>query len=221
MKDRNLAQKVIFKFKETILKRNFSSNKYWNLRYDTGGNSGFGSYGKYADNKADFINDVVSKYDLSSVIEFGCGDGNQLEYYNFENYLGLDVASKAVELCHKKYKADVSKSFIHINPFSFNNNGSILNADLILSSEVIFHLVEEDVYEKHMHDLFKTAKNYVLIISTNKNHNPKEQSHIVSRPFHKFIEKHYSNWCFVEDFKSDKEEVNEQYGKYFHLFKRA
>ncbi|GAJ08100.1 unnamed protein product, partial [marine sediment metagenome] len=54
------------------------SREYWESRYAGGGTSGAGSYGKPAEFKAQVLNSFVKDNGISSVIEFGCGDGNQL-----------------------------------------------------------------------------------------------------------------------------------------------
>ena len=53
-----------------------SSREYWEQRYSMGGTSGAGSYDKLAEFKVEVINSFMKKYQISSVIEFGCGDGN-------------------------------------------------------------------------------------------------------------------------------------------------
>ena len=55
------------------------SQEYWVKRYEKGGNSGPGSYSELAKFKARVLNDFVRNEHVQSVIEFGCGDGNQLE----------------------------------------------------------------------------------------------------------------------------------------------
>ena len=60
------------------------STKYWQERYATGGDSGVGSYEKFAEFKAEIVNAFVSTYGVTSVIEFGCGDGNQLRLATYQ-----------------------------------------------------------------------------------------------------------------------------------------
>jgi hypothetical protein len=55
------------------------SAEYWKERYAAGGSSGAGSYNKLAEFKAEVINDFVVRNQVQTVIEYGCGDGNQLE----------------------------------------------------------------------------------------------------------------------------------------------
>src|SRR5689334_14993422 len=89
-------------------KRKGGSASYWADRYQAGGNSGVGSYGVLADFKAATLNDFVAANNVGSVIEFGCGDGNQLSLANYPRYLGLDVAKGAIELCRTRFGGDRS-----------------------------------------------------------------------------------------------------------------
>jgi hypothetical protein len=58
----SLIKKIVKRFK-----RKFSSTEYWEQRYQSGGNSGSGSYNHLADFKANFINDFITKYNVHSV----------------------------------------------------------------------------------------------------------------------------------------------------------
>ena len=55
------------------------SARYWEDRYADGGNSGDGSQGLNAQFKADFLNAFVKEPKVMNVIEYGCGDGRQLQ----------------------------------------------------------------------------------------------------------------------------------------------
>ena len=78
---------------------NFDSKEYWENRYKYQGNSGAGSYGKLAEFKAEVINEFINENNINNVIEFGCGDGNQLNLFNIKNYLGFDVSDTIIKLC--------------------------------------------------------------------------------------------------------------------------
>lgn len=88
------------------------SAEYWEKRYSAGGNSGVGSYSHFAEFKAEVLNPFVATHDVKSVIEFGCGDGNQLTLAKYPSYLGLDVSASAIARCRETFKADLSKSFL-------------------------------------------------------------------------------------------------------------
>src|ERR1017187_9705267 len=67
-----------------------TSSDYWEDRYSGHGNSGTGSYGLLADYKAGVINKFIKENNILKVIDFGCGDGNQLNQFKFLSYIGLD-----------------------------------------------------------------------------------------------------------------------------------
>jgi len=74
-------------------KRKFrGSDTYWTSRYTRGKDSGSGSYGKFAAFKAGVLNDFIRENAIESVIEFGCGDGNQLGLMECPRYLGYDIS---------------------------------------------------------------------------------------------------------------------------------
>src|SRR5262245_42492336 len=67
------------------------SARYWQFRYKEGGSSGAGSYGRLAQFKSEVLNKLVAHQDVKTVVEFGCGDGNQLLTARYPQYIGLDV----------------------------------------------------------------------------------------------------------------------------------
>ena len=72
----------------------FDSKKYWQERYVKGGNSGAGSYGEFASYKANVINNFVRDNNVETVLELGCGDGNQLALFDIPVYVGQDISEK-------------------------------------------------------------------------------------------------------------------------------
>jgi hypothetical protein len=141
---------------------------HWRAKYDQGGGPGWGSYGQLAGFKAEIINRFVSEQRIQSVIEFGCGDGNQLELASYPAYIGLDVASVAVARCSERFAGDNTKSFFLYDPNFFVDNAGIFRAELALSLDVIFHLVEDELFELHMRHLFGAAERFVIVYSSNR-----------------------------------------------------
>jgi cyclopropane fatty-acyl-phospholipid synthase-like methyltransferase len=129
-----------------IYYRLFDPEAYWERRYSTGGSAGPGSTGQHAQFKANFINTFVENRDVETVIEFGCGDGDQISLGNYPEYIGLEVSKSAVERCAKRFDDDPTKSFFLYSPQHFINRGAF-TADLALSLEVIFHILSDDEYE--------------------------------------------------------------------------
>ena len=140
------------------------SAAYWETRYASGGDSGSGSEGTNRLWKAQVINDFVASYGVRDVIEYGCGDGRQLEVSNYPQYLGLDVSKTAIEMCEAVFAHDPTKTF-HTLPLPWP-----VAADLVLSLDVIYHLVEDDVFEQHIHDVFATALHWVILYTTDSDY---------------------------------------------------
>lgn len=138
------------------------STEYWRKRYRLGGDSGEGSSGAAAAYKAAVLNGFVSKHKVGTVIEFGCGDGRQLEYGHYPNYIGVDISLDALEMCRDRFAEDVSKKFITIEDYRGET------AELAMSIDVIFHLVEDAVYEEYLKMLFSSGEQFVIIYSTDE-----------------------------------------------------
>src|SRR5688500_12615718 len=135
----------------------FDSPEYWDRRYQSGGTSGAGSYGRLADFKAEVLNSFVARRGVDGVLEFGCGDGNQLSLARYPQYVGFDVSTKAIQICKDRFRDDLTKSFFLYHPDCFVDNHRLFVTDLSLSLDVIFHLVEDRIYEMYMTHLFASA----------------------------------------------------------------
>ncbi len=153
------------------------SGSYWDQRYSSGGNSGSGSYGRLADFKAEILNGFVAEKKIQSIIEFGCGDGNQLSLANYPRYLGIDVSEKAISLCKDRFSSNKTVEFLTLPEY---DNQS---AELALSLDVIFHLIEDEVYHDYMDFLFKSAERFVIVYSSNSNEINYVGEHVKHRNF--------------------------------------
>ncbi len=165
-----------------------NSAEYWESRYRLGGNSGSGSYNELALFKADVLNGFVRSHHVSTVLEFGCGDGAQLALADYPNYIGLDVSERAVELCRTRYQGDPGKQF---HPIGVGQPAFI--ADLTLSLDVIYHLVEDRVFNQHMTALFSASQKYVAIYASNEDR-VSSDPHVRHRRFSTWIEKQRPDW---------------------------
>lgn len=137
---------------------------YWEKRYRRGGNSGAGSYGRLSDYKAKFINTFIEKHKIQSVVDYGCGDGHQMSLLKISHYCGLDVSVSAIAKLRKKYSHDKSKQFFVVSEWSGLVNPPV---ELAMSLDVIYHLVEDSLYEKYLMQLFSGSQKYVIIYSSN------------------------------------------------------
>ena len=87
------------------------SEEYWIQRYDSESDSGSGSYHKLAEFKAEIINDFVNANNVITIIDYGCGDGNQLKLAEYPSYIGFDVSNKAIKRCQDIFQGDMTKEF--------------------------------------------------------------------------------------------------------------
>jgi len=161
-----------------------TSRKYWDDRYKSGGNSGAGSYNRFAEFKAEVINKFVKDNSVKSVIEYGCGDGNQLKYFQFNKYTGFDVSPTAIALCRDTFKNDRSKNFKVIGDYKNES------ADVTMSLDVIYHLVEDSVFRDYMKLLFSSSGQYVIVYASNKDEVPETGVHVRHRKFTNWVDKH-------------------------------
>lgn len=172
----------------------FDSGKYWEERYERGENSGAGSYNRLAEFKAEVINKFVRENNIKKVIEWGCGDGNQLQLAEYPTYIGLDVSKESVKICNEKFSGDITKKFIWCGDESFKNE---YKGELGISLDVIYHLVEDDVYEEYMERLFSSSERYICIYSSN--FEMRSAVHVRNRKFTDWIDVHTNKtWKLLE-----------------------
>ena len=171
----------------------FSSKHYWEQRYTKGGNSGAGSYKHLAEFKAEVLNSFVRLNCVKSVIEFGCGDGNQLRLAEYPEYTGYDVSKSAVDLCRRIHEDDATKFFKRVNEYDSQK------ADLSISLDVIYHLIESEVYDDYMTRLFDSSKKFVIIYSSNTDQQFEQRvPHFLQRKFTDWVEANKPNWTLIQ-----------------------
>lgn len=168
------------------------SASYWQARYASGSNSGVGSYGPFAEFKAEVLNRFVADNSIKSVIEFGCGDGNQLCLATYPTYTGLDVSDAAVTVCRDLFRADCTKAFHLMADYDGQQ------AELALSLDVIYHLVEDDVYDRYMHTLFSASCRFVVVYSSNHDVNRGlKGTHVRHRMFTNWVSANAPSWRLI------------------------
>jgi SAM-dependent methyltransferase len=169
------------------------SAEYWEQRYAEGGHSGAGSYGKFARSKARVLNGLFSEAHIRSVIEFGCGDGNQLRLLEVADYTGVDVSAKAIERCRTSFAADPGKRFVFAADYAGDQ------ADCALSLDVIYHLVEDTVFDAYMRQLFAAGRRMVVIYSSNVDTaaDP-DGAHVRHREFSHWVDAHAPQWTLAQ-----------------------
>jgi hypothetical protein len=173
------------------------SARYWELNYARGGTSGGGSYGDLARGKAQFLNAFVRDHGVRSVVEFGCGDGHQLSLANYPRYTGLDVSAAAILLCKRKFAGDLAKSFFRYDGECFVDHGGLFAADLAISLDVVYHLVEDAVFAAYMKHLFAAGSRYVVVYSTNVD-GAGTAPHVRHRKFASWVQRNLPEWQLTE-----------------------
>lgn len=148
--------------------------------------------------KGDVINNFIEKNQIKSILDYGVGDGNQLKLFNTENliYTGIDVSEFIISKCKEEFKDDKTKKFIHVD-----NIDNKLKAELVLSCDVIYYLVEEPVYKEYMDNLFTMSEKYVIIYAPNVNFN--EANHVKKREFIEYIFDNYTTFNLIERIKGN------------------
>lgn len=167
------------------------SAAYWEQRYQTGGHSGAGSYDRLADFKAEFLNHFVDQHRIGKVVEWGTGDGAQLKLADYPSYVGIDVSETAV----KRLKAD----FADHPEYQFFHTSEVptgLQGDLVLSLDVIYHLVEDDVFDQYMRALCESCAENLIIYASNED-KAWSSPHVRHRRFETWLEQHRPEFMFM------------------------
>ena len=181
----------------TVLRRpmrtDFWTIKFWERHYRVGGKSGEGSYGRLAEFKADVMKHLLAEHDVESVIELGCGDGNQVGMIDYPRYAGFDVSPAAINRCRDRFSADPGKEFHVYVP------GAPLGAtaEMAVSLDVVYHLIEDDLYDQYMRDLFAAADKMVVIYSSDEER-PSVWPEVRHRRFSGWVEQKAPTWELAE-----------------------
>ena len=168
----------------------FNSSKYWESRYAAGGNSGAGSRGHLAQYKADFLNTFFEQHSISTVVEWGAGDGYQAGLLQIEHYTGLDVSTTAVAHCRQLHVRSP-----HLHFYGVNEVNSI-SAQVALSLDVLYHLIENRVYKAYLDRLFASAQLYVVIYACDRE-GGNFAKHVKPRKFTRDVAKRFPNWELI------------------------
>ena len=195
------------------------SDQYWEDRYRLGGTSGSGSYGRLAEFKAQFINNFIEKHSISTCVEFGCGDGAQLRLMNYKSYVGFDVSTTTVSRCQEAFQNYPNYQFHLVGSEQFNHFKPV---ELALSLDVIYHLIEDDVYDKYMKKLFSSSKKYVVIFAYDFERTY-ALKHVRGRKFTSWITSNAPDWPLIKivpnRYPFDSADPNNTSLSQFYIFK--
>jgi hypothetical protein len=101
--------------------------------------------------------------------------------------VGVDVSPASVTLCRQRFANDPGKRFLLAGT---DDPGT---ADLVLSLDVIFHLVEDDVFHEHMATLFARARRLVAIYASDRDAMTAD-AHVRHRSVSFWIFRHAPEW---------------------------
>jgi len=150
----------------------FDSTDFWERRYKNGGNSGAGSYGRIARQKSDFLTSFITNHAIRTMVEYGCGDGNNLRLTEERNpelrIIGVDVSRTALRWCKEKMPR---QTFLHKDEFNDGFPQKNEPVDLVVSLEVIFHLIEDEVFQAYMDSLTGIGSEWLIILSPDEDEN--------------------------------------------------
>jgi Methyltransferase domain len=166
------------------------SASYWEMRYKNGGESGAGSRGRLAEFKAQTVNELLTRYEVSSLADFGCGDGFIAHQLVCECYTGFDISASAIERCKEAMRHQPEKTFAVYPP------SPDFHAEACLSMDVILHLVEDSSFESYLNALFDSSTRFVFIYSSD--FDEPAFGWVRNRKFTHWVRTHKPQWILKE-----------------------
>jgi SAM-dependent methyltransferase len=177
------------------------SRRYWERHCAQGGHSGDGSRHLLAEFKAEVLNGLVVAHDIGSIVEFGCGDGQQLALARYPQYHGLDVSPTALARAADRFRADPTKSFTLHDPTRFADPAGHLAAEMALSLDVIHHVVEDELYELHLRHIFGAGRRLVVLFTSDADTlrvRERTAPHVRHRPVGRDVAAAFPQWRLRE-----------------------
>lgn len=116
----------------------------------------------------------------------------------YPEYVGLDVSAQAITRCMQRFSSDRKKAFLLYSPTHFHDPLGVIRGDLALSLDVIYHLVEDDLFTLYMHHLFRSSTQYIIIYSSNADNMESSVPWIKHRRYSAWISKHCPEWQLLQ-----------------------
>lgn len=184
-------KQLLIYFKRLIAKWRFrSAEHYWENRYARGGNSGPGSRGAELRHKLAFVQKFITDNRVKSVFDYGSGDGEFASKLVVPTYYGYEPSPSARQMF---FDRDLPRSYM---------TGTWLYlAELGLSLDVIFHVVDADDYVEYLENLFRTSLKWIIIYGFESSEE-ELWPHIKPRPFTRFIANRFPEWVLISKIPS-------------------
>ncbi len=157
----------------------FWNGIYDNNKYGWWGNtskSGEGSEGRMAEFKKNLVSSIVEKYDIKSILDFGCGDYNWMQKVTGDyQYTGIDIVSSLVD-SHNRMYGKHNRRFIY-----GNTANEYFHTDFIKQYGTTFDIgVLFDILGHQLWSEINTSLDFILnkldikylLVSNEKNSNP-------------------------------------------------
>jgi len=133
---------------------NENGMNYWKKHYATGGKSTGGSI----DEGRTWKQNILKEYNVweETIIDIGCGD---LEFWENQfpaKYTGIDISEVIIDknkMLHPEGKFICSSS-------SDTHN---IQANVVICFDVLYHIMDEDVYIKTIENIARYSKKYIFI----------------------------------------------------------
>lgn len=150
------------------------------------------------------------------MLEFGCGDCNQLSLADYPDYVGLDISETSIKLCRDtKFERPGKKRFYHLTP---SLDPTRFGADMTMSLDVLYHLVEDKVFLKYIRNLFCSSKKWVVIYSSDMElwHVP----HVRDRKFTDAVAAMFPNWHLEQVISNPLKHKDSMARSDFYIYKK-
>jgi len=150
----------------------FNEEQYWNERYKSQGDSGYGSYNDQLQKKLEWLKGL----DIASITEIGCGDfnfgRNLLLMYPNARYMGQDQSEFIIKKNSELY------------PYAqFTTGKTLPTADLVLCIDVLFHIHDEKKVEAILDALKPLSHKYIAVTAYERDQKEGLAPHVCIRKF--------------------------------------
>ena len=142
--------------------------------------------------------------------------------FSIPTYHGLDVSQTVVDQARITFHEDKTKSFEHVTEF----NRKQKSFELSMSLDVIYHLIEDDVFSSYMYNLFNSSGKFVIIYASNKtDENYVPGFHVKHRAFSDWVKKNRPEFQQIEvipnSYPEDSNNPNETSFADFYFYQKV
>ena len=158
---------------------------------------------------------------VTSVVELGIGDGNQSSLFEIPFYAGIDVVPQIVARARERFADRPGWTFHEVG----NLGPQDRRCDMSMSLDVIYHLVEEEVYDRYMRDLMGFADRFVLVYASDHDADARAR-HVRHRNYGRWIAQSAPDWRLRERFEhpypmTGESDPDQTSFAFFQLYERA